>query len=113
MYLHNRNTGDTFYSIVKANRHKFSTGIVHSFTGTKEELQRIVELDLYIGINGCSLKTQENLDTLHHIPIERIMLETDSPYCEIRQSHASSSLVTTKFQAKNKITPGFLLKGRN
>lgn len=81
MYLHNRNTGDDFYNIVKENRHRFSTGVVHSFTGTADEVKRIVELDLYIGVNGCSLKTQENIDTLKTIPLDRIMLETDSPYC--------------------------------
>ena len=33
MYLHSRATGREFTDIVKANRHKFSTGVVHSFTG--------------------------------------------------------------------------------
>lgn len=36
MYLHNRNTGNDFYDIVRKNRDKFSTGVVHSFTGTVE-----------------------------------------------------------------------------
>lgn len=81
MYLHNRNTGNDFYDLVKANRHRFPSGVVHSFTGSKEEIQQIVELDLFVGINGCSLKTKENLEILHHIPLNRIMLETDSPYC--------------------------------
>ncbi len=57
MYLHNRNTGDDFYEIVKKNRGRFTTGVVHSFTGGLEEVKQIVELDLYIGINGCSFKT--------------------------------------------------------
>ena len=35
MYLHNRNTGSDFYDIVEKNRHMFSTGVVHSFTGSK------------------------------------------------------------------------------
>jgi TatD DNase family protein len=35
MYLHNRNTGSDFFDIVGKNREKFSTGVVHSFTGTK------------------------------------------------------------------------------
>lgn len=38
MYLHSRATGDDFYNIVKENRHKFTTGVVHSFTGTIEEM---------------------------------------------------------------------------
>jgi TatD DNase family protein len=57
MYLHNRNTGDDFYNLVRKNRDRFTTGVVHSFTGGIEEIKQIVELDLYIGINGCSFKT--------------------------------------------------------
>jgi TatD DNase family protein len=33
MYLHNRNTGDDFYNLVRKNRDRFTTGVVHSFTG--------------------------------------------------------------------------------
>ncbi len=39
MYLHNRNTGNDFIEIVKANRKKFNKGVVHSFTGTLDELK--------------------------------------------------------------------------
>ena len=38
MYLHCRSTGNDFYDIVKQNRHKFPTGVVHSFTGTIAEM---------------------------------------------------------------------------
>lgn len=35
MYLHNRNTGNDFFDIVRENRHKFGKGVVHSFTVKK------------------------------------------------------------------------------
>lgn len=39
-------------------------GVVHSFTGTMLELESYLDLPghFFVGVNGCSLKTQENLD---------------------------------------------------
>jgi len=90
MYLHSRSTEGDFVQIVRQNRHRFTRGVVHSFSGTLEELQAFIDLDLYIGVNGCSLKTKENCEIAKLIPIERMMLETDCPYCDIRNTHFSS-----------------------
>jgi TatD DNase family protein len=116
MYLHSRNTNDDFYQIVKENRHKFSTGVVHSFTEELDVLEKYLQLDLYIGVNGCSLKTKENLEVVKAIPLDKIMLETDAPYCDIRNTHASSSLVKTQFKdkiKKEKMQKGLICKDRN
>ncbi|KAI8337509.1 hypothetical protein BC941DRAFT_425420 [Chlamydoabsidia padenii] len=89
MFLHDRNTGDDFYNMIKQHRGDFSNGVVHSFTGSLELMERYVELGLYIGVNGCSLKTQANLDVVKAIPQDRLMIETDGPWCEMRPTHAS------------------------
>lgn len=94
MFLHDRNTGGDFARIIKENRHRFKDGVVHSFTGTREEARELLDLGLYIGINGCSLKTEENLEAVKTIPVDKLMIETDCPYCELRPSHASSKLLT-------------------
>ncbi len=54
---------------------------MHSFTGKESELKKILEMDLYIGINGCSLKTKENIEVAKKVPLEWLMVETDAPYC--------------------------------
>ncbi|RCH91812.1 TatD DNase [Rhizopus stolonifer] len=117
MFLHNRNTGDDFYQMIQQNRHRFTQGVVHSFTGPIEEMQKLVELGLYIGVNGCSLKTQANLDVVKAIPEDRLMIETDAPWCDIRPTHASYAYLDPKdvpaAKKKEKFEMGTMVKSRN
>ncbi|EGS23995.1 endodeoxyribonuclease-like protein [Thermochaetoides thermophila DSM 1495] len=62
-------------------------GVVHSFTGTVEEMKELMDLGLYIGINGCSFKTAENCAVVKEVALDRLMIETDGPWCEVRPSH--------------------------
>ncbi|SCU97822.1 LADA_0H08526g1_1 [Lachancea dasiensis] len=74
--------------------YKFSEGrkfVTHSFTGSTEEMHRVLALsdNSFIGMNGCSFKTQENIDCVREIPLDRLLLETDAPWCDIRRTHDS------------------------
>ncbi|KAL7944475.1 hypothetical protein V8C42DRAFT_326873 [Trichoderma barbatum] len=71
-------------------------GVVHSFTGTIEEMKELMDLGLHIGVNGCSLKTEENLTMVKEVTLDRIMLETDGPWCEVRPSHAGYQYLIEK-----------------
>jgi TatD DNase family protein len=57
------------------------TGIFHCFGGTAEEAERIIKLNFYLGIGGVSTFKKAGLDVvLPDVSLERIVLETDSPY---------------------------------
>eukprot|EP00171_Calliarthron_tuberculosum_P016098 IDg16098t1 len=114
LFLHNRNTGGDFARVIRENRARFGDGVVHSFTGSCEELRELIALGLYIGVNGCSLKTEANLAAVREIPLGRLMLETDAPYCGIKRSHASHTHVRSAFAQvdKKKHSREKLVKGR-
>ncbi|KAI0778394.1 Mg-dependent DNase [Trametes elegans] len=72
-----------------------SGGVVHSFTGTPEEATELMDMGFHIGLNGCSLKTVDNLTTAKAVRPERLMLETDAPWCTLTSTHASKAHLTS------------------
>lgn len=37
---------------------------------------KFIQLGYFIGLNGCSMKTEANLDVIKQLPIEKILVET-------------------------------------
>ncbi|XP_024986879.1 putative deoxyribonuclease TATDN1 isoform X4 [Cynara cardunculus var. scolymus] len=116
MFLHMRAAAGDFCDILEQNKQRFYGGVAHSFTGTPEDRDKLLAFsNLFIGINGCSLKTSENLDALKGIPVDRMMIETDSPYCEIKNTHAGKNFIKSSWASKKKekYDQDCLVKGRN
>lgn len=61
---------------------KVPEGVFHSFGGTRSDVDRIRSHgDFYFGINGIvTFKNSKLRDVLPEIGIDRVLLETDSPY---------------------------------
>lgn len=117
MFFHSRAAAQDFMKIVRHHQHDFPAGIVHSFDGSLEELKDILSVSkLHIGLNGCSLKSEHSIQqVVPAIPADRVHLETDAPWCEIRSTHAGSPFVQTRWPAKDrkKHDSSCLVKGRN
>jgi len=77
-------------------------GAVHSFDGSLEDAMRFVKLGFCIGINGCSLRTQENLEVVKQLPGESIVIETDAPWCGIKATHAGHKFVRSAWDEVKK-----------
>mmetsp|Transcript_7639 Transcript_7639/g.11343 ORF Transcript_7639/g.11343 Transcript_7639/m.11343 type:complete len:480 (+) Transcript_7639:30-1469(+) len=119
LFLHLRNAFSDFYHILKEKCTFIRPVVIHSFDGTLEEMNALLNLsnNLYIGLNGCSLKTEQNLLVAAKVPLDKLMLETDCPWCGIRRSHASYDLIKTHFQdvknKKKKVNDTKMVKGRS
>ena len=56
-------------------------GVFHCFTGTKADAQRALDLNFHLGIGGVVTFKNGKIDQyLADFPIEKMLLETDSPY---------------------------------
>lgn len=56
-------------------------GVVHCFQGSWAEAEQYMKLGLYIGLGGLITREDKELEeVVRKLPLERILLETDSPY---------------------------------
>jgi TatD DNase family protein len=62
--------------------HPNSPGVVHCFSGDGAAAQELIAADFYLGVDAPltypSAKTLR--DALQYVPVDRLVLETDSPY---------------------------------
>ena len=115
LFLHNRNVSTDLYDILLEQRDQWTSGVVHSFDDTLELAKKFIDLGLYIGLNGCSLRSKESLAVVKDLPLDRILMETDCPYCDVKRTHAGYHYVKTLFESRQekKFEKGFQVKGRN
>ena len=79
--IHSRNAFEDTYSILKHHQHGNLTGVIHCFSGTKEEAKKYIDLGFVLGIGGIITFKNSNLcNEIKTIPLKNIVLETDSPY---------------------------------
>lgn len=80
--IHSREAFEYIYKVLAPYKKTPLTGVFHSFTGTAGEAARLMEFEGFkIGINGVVTFKKSSLpEALKEIPLERIVLETDSPY---------------------------------
>ncbi len=77
--VHDREAHADTLEILKETKPK---GVVHCFSGSKEMARNIINLGMYIGLNGVVTfkNARKSLEVVKEIPIERLVLETDCPY---------------------------------
>jgi TatD DNase family protein len=83
LIFHERDSQGRFYELLKATPARNRRGVVHCFSGTREEMHAYVEMGLHIGITGILTikgRGQSLRELVKEIPRERLLVETDAPY---------------------------------
>lgn len=80
--IHSRDATEHIFDVLEACRHLNLRGVFHAYSGSIETFRRIQGYgDWYVGIGGVlTYKNASIAETVRNIPLDRIVLETDSPY---------------------------------
>ncbi len=82
--IHTRDAEEDTYNILKEQmKIKPFKMLLHCFTGTTEMAEKCMDLGSYVSISGIVTfkKAEELQETVkNHIPLDRLLVETDSPF---------------------------------
>ncbi|MEM7185677.1 MAG: TatD family hydrolase [Bacteroidota bacterium] len=79
--IHCRESFDEIFEVLETERDDDLFGIFHCFTGDLEQAKRAIGFGMKLGIGGVVTFKNGKIDQfLDQIPLEHIVLETDSPY---------------------------------
>jgi TatD DNase family protein len=83
VFLHERDAHADFLALLREFHPRLVGGVAHCFTGGVDAARAYLDLDLYIGITGwiCDERRGQDLrEAVRHIPLDRLLIETDAPY---------------------------------
>ena len=82
LIIHTRDSAQDTMRILREENAGEIGGVMHCFTESREVAQQALDLGFYISFSGiASFKNATVIhDTAKYVPLERILIETDSPY---------------------------------
>lgn len=82
LVIHSRDAFDELHDTLTRCRANELTGVFHCYSGDEEQLARLAHFEGFMfGVGGVVTYKKSNLpEVLRNLPLERVLLETDSPY---------------------------------
>ncbi|CCW71091.1 unnamed protein product [Phytomonas sp. Hart1] len=110
--FHSRECGMRLVEVLNAARDALSPfgpplrGVVHSFNGSHEEQAAWLKMGFYLSLNGSAFREEKLARRLvSHLPRERLLLETDAPWCDLRRGDYGASFLSTTFDTTARRAP--------
>ncbi|MBS9781250.1 MAG: TatD family hydrolase [Gammaproteobacteria bacterium] len=82
LIVHTRDAREDTIAVMQSEHAERGTGVMHCFTETLEMAKSALDLGFYISFSGIITfkNAQEIRDVCKYVPMDRILIETDSPY---------------------------------
>jgi TatD DNase family protein len=82
LILHCRNAEPELLDVLTHEQAATCGGVVHCYTGTQKTAERLLGMGFYLGFTGIVTfkKAEELREVAARVPLDRLLLETDSPY---------------------------------
>ena len=83
LIVHSRNAEIDTFEILKSEKKNSNLKVlIHCFTGSKDFAKKLIDLNCFISVSGIITfkNSLELVDAVSSIPIENLLVETDSPY---------------------------------
>jgi TatD DNase family protein len=82
LMIHCRAAYPDLIQILKNNKNNLNnpSGIIHFFSGTKEDVKELLNLGFYFTFGGVITFSRDYDEVIKFIPNDRILVETDAPY---------------------------------
>jgi len=80
--LHNRDAGEDLLSVLEQAAPSVTSGVVHCFSADRAFLDAVLKRGMHVSFTGnITFEKASNLrEIAKHVPLENLLLETDSPY---------------------------------
>ncbi len=99
LVMHVRDAHEDMLTLLES-MHENINGVIHCYTGNWQQAQRYLALGVYLGFTGVVTYPPKKLDpepqeslleVIDNIPLEKLLVETDSPYLAPQQYRGKKS----------------------
>ena len=81
LIIHTREANEDIINVVRDKSRTGWSGVFHCFSGDEKMAEKVLEMGFYISFTGnITFKNSRSRDVMKTVPLEKLLLETDSPF---------------------------------
>lgn len=120
LFLHCRAAFEDFVDVITEYLPELPRrGLVHSFVGTKAQMETLTAMGFDVSVNGFSFRDSGSLEMVRALPLDKLQIETDAPWggipssSEVAKRYLTNAPSSPASKKRDKFQMGYMVKERN